>query len=135
MYNTRYSCAEPEDVEDHVRSPMVDMAAIENDPLVMYHLEVIGLKPMVDWVASGCQTRGIPSVIILDCAEMFTSFLLEVPQEKKDLEGTPYSESEHIEHNMDNYGYVNYKQELEPLFRNSAVFCGECIALHYKFRF
>ena len=119
---------------DHMHrtfGPKVDMATIEDDARVRRHLAAIGLEPMVKWVSRGCQTQDIrDDEIILGCAKMFSSYLKDVPEGTEDLEGTPYSESENIEDNMDNNGAVEYKATLEPAFRNTARFGRGCYMKH-----
>ena len=106
------------------------MAAIEADPR---HLSAIGLAPMVKWVSHGCQTHDIKDDgIILGCAKMFSSYLEDVPRGEQDLEGTPFSQSENIKDNLDGNcnGCIDYNGNLEPVFRNTALFGRGCHGVH-----
>ena len=106
------------------------MLALETDHGLKQKLAAIGLAPMCDWLAYGCQTLPIPASIILACAPMFTKYLKEVPEKKSDLEGTPYFDSQNIEDNLDSNQSIEYKAELEPCFRNTALFGNDCYAEH-----
>lgn len=91
---------------------------------------------MADWVIEGCQTDNVSSQVITACAKMFTEYLKDVPVEAKDLEGTPYArseENEDITDNLDSNGCVEYKEELEPDFRNAAQFGDSCYGVHTWF--
>lgn len=61
--------------------PKVNMAALETDSGLRSKLAAIGLEPMADWVAHGCQNDAIPGWIIVACATMFTRYVEMVPQD------------------------------------------------------
>ncbi|KAL0035254.1 hypothetical protein WJX79_008737 [Trebouxia sp. C0005] len=108
-----------------IGAPKVDRAALESDSGLRGKLAAIGLEPMADWVAQGCQTGAIPGWIIVTCAAMFTEYLGEVPRAQEELEGTPYLETKDIADNLEDNGCVNYRDTLEPCFRNTARFGNE----------
>ena len=93
------------------------MAALEENYSMKCRLAAIGLQPMSDWVSFDCQHSTIPGAMIVACASMFTEYLDAVPQEQDQLNGTPYSETNNLEDNLDNNGCVEYANELEPCFR------------------
>ncbi|CAL5228611.1 g11774 [Coccomyxa viridis] len=109
---------------------MVDLAALENDHGLKRRLAAIGLQPMADWVRYGCQTRKIPGSIITACARMFTSNRDLVPSSEKDLKGTPYAETTSLKDNLDHNNCVEYLEELEPVFRQTASFGESCYGKH-----
>ncbi len=106
------------------------MAALESDHGVRRRLAAIGLEPMADWVAYGCQTSSIPGSVITACAKMFTSYRDLIPVKKEDLEDTPYSETTNLNDNLDENGCVEYLEELEPAFRQTASFGESCYGKH-----
>ena len=100
--------------------PKVDMRALETDHSLRRKLATVGLDPICDWLAYGCQTQPIPGSIVVACASMFSKYLKELPSKETHLKGTPYSDSRRIEDNMDHNGCIEYKDELEPAFRDTA---------------
>lgn len=110
--------------------PKVNMAALETDAELRSKLCAIGLEPMADWVTQGYQTNTIPGWIIVACASMFTEHAKLVPQDEKDLEGTPYTKTQNVEDNLDHNGCVECIGELEPSFRNTARFGNRSYGTH-----
>ena len=118
-------------LNSHDIPPVMDMLALQTDEVLTTKLRVIGLGPMVDWVTRGCQVGGVRGDIICACAPMFTEFLPYVPARPEDLEGTPYHSTGDIGENIDGWSNPEYRQQIEPSFRNAASFGTECYGVHY----
>ena len=102
--------------------PMIDMSALESHQ-VKSRLSTVGLGPICDWVMYGCQADDkITGSLICAFAKMLTEYLPDIPTDETQLEGTPYSKTVRMNDNMDSNGCVEYKETLEPAFRNTAQF-------------